>query len=287
MIVLKKLVRMLGSYKKYAEFGYRFECPRCTTNSGKMHMYANIQLMVFHCFKCKYGGSLGNLVGNKLPNNTKIMNKREVINNHNTKSGIGYIRITPNDDFVLAKLSVKYLEKRGISPKRAYQMKVGYAIDGKFSGRLIIPIFEDGEMVYFVARSIDKQEPKELSPQDGLGYSPRKSVLYGLDELRKNPEVIIVEGIFDCERLKSYGYDSVSTIGSNFTNEHLGKIMSKKPKSMCVMYDGDEAGRIAAKKAMSLIRSRYRGNSYCVDIVGDPDEMTCQDVKECLATYAP
>ncbi|MGA7410202.1 MAG: hypothetical protein WBW33_06935 [Bryobacteraceae bacterium] len=79
------------------------------------------------------------------------------------------------------------------------------------SGRLVIPIHnERGELVAYAGRSIDGSEPRYKLP---AGF--RKSqVLFSLHRVT-GPDVIVVEGFFDCMKVWQAGHQAVvSLMGS-------------------------------------------------------------------------
>lgn len=127
-----------------------------------------------------------------------------------------------------------------------------------FRDRLIFPIFnERGECVGFGGRTLDPHtEPKYLNSPESKVF--RKSeILYGLfqskESIRTEGEVFLVEGYFDYLSLWEKGIRNVvATCGTALTEHHLKKL---KPfaEEWYILYDGDEAGRKAALRAVSLI----------------------------------
>lgn len=113
---------------------------------------------------------------------------------------------------------------------------------------------------------------------------PRQEVVYGLDELLQQKDIILVEGIFDAEHLKRLGYFSASLLGSSLSDVQLGKILGKHPRSITFMFDGDEGGRLGQKRAVAKCVSRYRGpiRQALLPDGKDPDALTKEEVVEVL-----
>ncbi len=127
-----------------------------------------------------------------------------------------------------------------------------------FRDRLIFPIFnERGECVGFGGRTLDPQgEPKYLNSPESKVFK-KGETLYGLfqskEEIKTKGEVFLVEGYFDYLSLWEKGIRNVvATCGTALTENHLKKL---KPlaEEWYILYDGDEAGKKAALRAMSLI----------------------------------
>lgn len=185
-----------------------------------------------------------------------------------------------------------YLRERGISRETAEQFFLGYAPsegrvlasllraqnlslemaveagllkrgeDGSyldlFRDRLIFPIFnERGECVGFGGRTLDPQgEPKYLNSPESKVFK-KSEILYGLfqskESIKTEGVVFLVEGYFDYLSLWEKGIkNAAATCGTALTENHLKKL---KPfaEEWYILYDGDEAGRKAALRAISLI----------------------------------
>jgi DNA primase len=148
--------------------------------------------------------------------------------------------------------------------------------------RVIIPIEEGGEIVCWVARTLDGADLKELSPP--VSVSNRSHYVYGLDSIEEGTKIAIVEGIFDCLKLKSYGYNAVSSMGAHISHEQVGKILAKNPSEIYIMFDGDEAGKDGAKDAFNKFFERAGMGYYWkikiaqVPAGKDPDNLSKDEV---------
>jgi DNA primase len=124
----------------------------------------------------------------------------------------------------------------------------------RFRDRLMFPIRDSrGRVIGFGGRVIDQGEPKYLnSPESPLFHKGRE--LYGLYEARQArrdfKRLIIVEGYMDVVRLHQAGITyAVATLGTATTQEHLNKLF-KMTSEVVFCFDGDGAGRRAARRAM-------------------------------------
>jgi DNA primase len=124
----------------------------------------------------------------------------------------------------------------------------------RFRDRLMFPIRDSrGRVIGFGGRVIDQGEPKYLnSPESPLFHKGRE--LYGLYEAkaarRDFKRLMIVEGYMDVVRLHQAGITyAVATLGTATTQEHLNKLF-KMTSEVVFCFDGDAAGRRAARRAM-------------------------------------
>jgi DNA primase len=124
----------------------------------------------------------------------------------------------------------------------------------RFRDRLMFPIRDSrGRVIGFGGRVIDQGEPKYLnSPESPLFHKGRE--LYGLYEARQArrdfKRLMIVEGYMDVVRLHQAGITyAVATLGTATTQEHLNKLF-KMTSEVVFCFDGDAAGRRAARRAM-------------------------------------
>lgn len=188
-----------------------------------------------------------------------------------------------------AKEAVSYLQGRGLTGEVARDFLLGFAPslktglqsafpdveretwqevglvverDGqwidKFRARVIFPIRDlRGQIIGFGGRIIQASEhaPKYLNSPE-TPYFHKSQTLYGLYELIKrirNPlSILVVEGYMDVVALVQMGvYHAVATLGTATTEQHL-TLLFRYTSVVVFAFDGDKAGREAAKKALSV-----------------------------------
>jgi DNA primase len=126
----------------------------------------------------------------------------------------------------------------------------------RFRNRVMFPILDArGNVIGFGGRVIGEGEPKYLnSPETPLFEKGRE--LYGLYQARRairdENQVIVVEGYMDVVALAQHGVDNaVATLGTSTTSHHLAKLM-KLADNVVFCFDGDNAGRKAAWRALEV-----------------------------------
>lgn len=182
------------------------------------------------------------------------------------------------------------LAKRGISS--AVLLDAGLELKGrnnstydKFRNRVMIPIKDArGKIVGFGGRVLDDGLPKYLNTGETEWFNKR-SILFGLDvaleAIRKQKQIIIVEGYMDAISLHAAGIGNVvASMGTAFASEQA-KLIARMADDIVFCYDSDSAGRRASVRAVSV--ARHAGLK--VRIAGvpdgkDPDEFVREHGKE-------
>ncbi len=180
----------------------------------------------------------------------------------------------------------QYLERRGVSAEIIARFGLGYAPDDwqalatifphyqdetlaraglvidhesgrrydRFRHRIIFPIHDrKGRVIALGGRALDGSEPKYLnSPETPLFEKGRE--LYALplarDGIRTHGYAIVVEGYMDVLALHQAGLDNaVAVLGTAATAQHV-KTLLAMTDTLVFCFDGDEAGRRAAWRAL-------------------------------------
>lgn len=126
-----------------------------------------------------------------------------------------------------------------------------------FRDRLMFPIRDTrGRVLGFGARALGDVKPKYLNTGDTELFN-KSNVLYGLyEELQTNRHIdylIVVEGYMDVIALHQMGVQgAVAALGTAFTQGHL-HLVRRYSKKLFICFDGDNAGKRAAQRAMETI----------------------------------
>lgn len=133
----------------------------------------------------------------------------------------------------------------------------------RFRNRLMFPIRDiKGRVIAFGGRVMSADEkPKYLnSPETPIFHKGHE--LYGLYEARKAlkdfDNIIIVEGYMDVIALAQHGVkNAVATLGTATSETHVQRLF-KLTSEIVFCFDGDDAGRRAAVRALSNTMSSLR-----------------------------
>ncbi len=127
----------------------------------------------------------------------------------------------------------------------------------RFVNRIMFPIKNiHGDVVGFGGRSIGDKMPKYLNSPETVIFN-KSNTLYNIniakDYIKEKNYLILVEGYMDVIKLHKYGYKNViATLGTAFTDSHA-KYIKRYTNDVVIIYDGDEAGMKAAKKASDIL----------------------------------
>ena len=132
----------------------------------------------------------------------------------------------------------------------------------RFRDRIIFPIHDSrGRIVGFGGRVLGDDKPKYLnSPETAVFHKGQE--LYGLYEARKYNrqlnEIIVVEGYMDVIALAQQGLrNAVATLGTATSEEHIKRLFRVVP-NILFCFDGDNAGRKAAWRALEATLSNLK-----------------------------
>ena len=174
-----------------------------------------------------------------------------------TKFGIGY---APDSWTAL----VDWLRSKGYTDQElrdsglvTVSRKNGNLFD-RFRDRLMFPIIDvRGNVIGFGGRIMndkDKNAAKYLNSPETLIFNKRKN-LFALNLAKKSKlgYLILVEGYMDAIALHQYGFDcAVASLGTALT-EDGANLLSRYTEQVVLIYDGDEAGQNATKRAIPIL----------------------------------
>lgn len=159
----------------------------------------------------------------------------------------------------------------------------------RFRDRLLFVVRDErGRPVGFGGRALSPEtEPKYLnSPESPLFQ--KKRLLYGFTDareaIRRRERAVLVEGYFDHLALFLAGVEeTVASMGTALTPEQAAKLKRLAPK-VVLCYDGDDAGRSAARGAIALFLAQGLEVSVARLPDGeDPDDVRRREGPEALA----
>ncbi|MDI6402584.1 DNA primase [Balneolaceae bacterium ANBcel3] len=153
-----------------------------------------------------------------------------------------------------AGINTEYLRESGLIKKS--DRSQGYY--DTFRGRIMFPIFNPGgKVIAFGGRTLSdsKKIPKYINSPQTPVYD-KSEVLYGIhtakNEIRKNGEVLLVEGYTDVISMHQAGVGNVvSTSGTALTNRQV-HMMRRYGDVLLMIFDADAAGMKAAVRGVKI-----------------------------------
>ncbi len=132
-----------------------------------------------------------------------------------------------------------------------------------FRGRLVIPIRDwRGRTVGFGARRLTDDEqsgPKYINTPETRWFK-KSTLVYGLDraleKVRRSGRLVLVEGYTDVMAAHQAGVTNVAAVmGTATTEDHAAIVRRTGARRVTLVFDGDEAGRKAAWRALAGLLS--------------------------------
>jgi DNA primase len=277
---------------------------RCPIHRGERDdaFHVDLRKKVFHCFACQAGGNVLDLVaamehcsiraaalklqawfGSPQPERPPAPRplaasgqKGELV-----REKLG--RNLPLR-FALAGVNTShaYLSQRGISPATAREFGVGfYSGDGLLKGRIVIPIRnEGGELVAYAGRAVDGRTPKYQLPS---GF--RKGLeLFNLHRAAAtgNETVIVVEGYFDCLRVRQAGFPCVVALMGCALSTEQERLLLERFRRLVLMLDGDTAGRASSQRLSARLSEKCSVVVVALPDGAQPDQLPPETIGRLL-----
>lgn len=156
-----------------------------------------------------------------------------------------------------------------------------------FRGRVMFPIIDvSGNIVAFGGRVLDDSKPKYLNSAETPAFRKNKT-LFALNFAKNSSEesFILCEGYMDVIAMHSAGFtNAVATLGTAVTSEHA-RIIKRYTSKAVLAYDGDEAGKKAADRAVKLLEEAgVESRILVMRDAKDPDEFIKKFGREAFRT---
>nr|HAT8714664.1 DNA primase [Legionella jordanis] len=216
--------------------------------------------------------------------------------------------------------AIAYLKQRGLSGEIAKLYQLGYAPaewqtlekyfkrhraelittgmlieknDGKtydrYRDRIMFPIHDrHGRIIGFGGRAIaSSQKPKYLNSPETIIFQKSRE-LYGLHQILKTQKsvdhILIVEGYMDVIALAQHGIcNAVAALGTATSIYHI-QLLSKYSQKLIFCFDGDNAGRQAAWRALESclpqLHSGLNASFIFLPEGHDPDSLVREEGSE-------
>lgn len=248
--------------------------------------------------------------GHETPVETEEQRRRRMILDAHELAATLYHHLLKNTSEGYGALA--YLRSRGFTDKWIDEFRIGYAPDSwdtlvrflaekkfdlplmetgglimartgsdgyydRFRNRILFPIHDaQGRVIGFSGRVIGEGQPKYLNSPETPVFSKSRT-LFNLHRarpaIRKTGRAVLFEGHVDVIRAYGTGTrNAIATMGTALTEQHC-TALRRLAEHVVLCYDGDEAGRTAAARALVMLEAA--GCSVTVALL--PDGMDPDD----------
>lgn len=243
-----------------------FDCPMCSEEKGKYdgdgkgNLEVNYAKGVYKCWSCwernNMYGTLVRLI--KKYGTNKNLKDYLLIAPKNTYQKLdkleeapilqlpkGYKKLSECSEYDNKyKQAYEYVKSRGISDDTIKEYQIGYTIEGKYRGRIIVPSFDvDNNLNYFIARSFEKwMDNKYLNPE-----ARKELIIFNENKINWDSTIYLVEGAFD----HIVTPNSIPLLGKLVSDKLFMTLQTKAKGDIILVMDG---GEIERKDSMNIYK---------------------------------
>jgi len=292
LLLLALLEEVLGTYKMYRkQTEAAFFCPACGHHKKKLQV--NIQTGGWHCWVCQVDNKMGgksffslfkkiNATPEQFARLTEIIGEsRPAIDDGTVSAYDADVKILPKEFLSLTKVSnspmyqhaIHYLMRRGVTAMDVVKYNIGYADEGKYKNKVIVPSYdEEGKLNFFVCRAFMKDDPYTHQLPDWT-----KDIVGFECFVNWNMPIVIVEGVFDAIAVK---INAIPLFGKTVGDDLHLKILRNRVSDIYICLDRD-----AIKNSIKYLET-FIGegrNVYFVDLPGkDPSAIGFEGMRKIL-----
>ena len=245
IVVITILDTTLGVGSSLKGNEQQHHCPFCHHHKKKLQV--NLDTQQWHCWVCNSKGRSISSLLRKLNVDKRDLDRlhkiygdepaysptEEYIIKLQLPKEFKQLHFKPSGLFnPIYNKAVHYLTQRGITDSEIVKYNIGYCEDGLYSGRIIIPSYdENGELNYFIARSFYEDEKMKYK-----NPPVNRDVIVFENQINWNEPITLVEGAFDAFSVKR---NVIPLLGKFLLSKLKNKIFEKGVKEITIMLDSD------------------------------------------------
>lgn len=258
-----------GPIKKPHPDEINITCPKC---NGKDKLFFNTTKRLYNCFKCGAGTTtswlvdvLGYtrrdafmlLIGRPIETLDRFhdvlrglfstvsvdhaVNKPNCIDGSTIKHYLNDFIPIGIGNMLADTIGGEYMKSRGFSLDHCRAWGLMYAHTGKFRDRIIIPIWQNGNLVYFQGRSITNHQNKYYNPSITTDNVCKNDFIFNIDTAKQYETIYICEGAFNA---MSIGPCACALFGKTLSLTQYEQIITKINKTsnivICLDYGAEQ-----------------------------------------------
>jgi len=282
-------------------------CPFCGNEKFKCWVKGT----GWHCFRCEESGNVFrlfrelNIKPGQLNMSTEDLRNKVLKASSNQRFGNGKDKLLPRLEMMpfppefkeiykknksnACQMAYKLLERRGLDYMDVKRWNIGYAESGDYLQHLIFPVQDEHHknVTFQARRFIGNFDPKTKNPfDDGTTYS-KTDALYGVQWVKENDPIVIVEGPFDAIyldkvfRLLEMPHKAIALLGHKISRIQIMYLEYFSPSALWVMFDSDAVKD--ARSTAAELSTWYEAPVYITELEsGDPDDLTPEELLEKL-----
>jgi DNA primase len=263
-MINKNNLSFLGKFRENRDELIFKTCPFC--ENSKSNFQINLEKNVYNCWVCSASGRLTTL----LKKNGIEIDERRWQSSNTTKEIIPEKLDFSGFTLIDYEKHRKFLSSRGIDPEDVSRYNLFSTDYGRYKNKLIIPLMEGNNVVYFVSRDMFAK-----GRYNNPVINKKEHLLYYMGNENKM-SLYIVEGAFDAISVNKLGFSVAMLLGSSISTEQLTKIRRIGFKEVIICLDGD------LKKKATALCSKIRDLGFKSKIIlfpgnEDPNDLYVAD----------
>lgn len=275
--------QILGDYKQFGNGEHYFQCPFCHNHKKKFAI--NTVKTVFHCWHCgAKGRSLITLFKRLDVSPSQLKDLRALLPDEQIRNYVeeetttdlylppGYKPLWVSSKNIHYLNALKYLKNRGIAGYDIIRYQMGYAMDGPYANRIIVPSYDaNNKLNYFIARSFYDSGIKYKNPPVS------KNVVMFENQINWKMPLVLCEGVFDAIAIRR---NAIPILGKFVPKKLLKTMIKHQVKDVYVALDEDA---LTEAREIENSLSNYGMNVKLVNLdKKDPSELGFKDTWECI-----
>lgn len=140
---------------------------------------------------------------------------------------------------------------------RKIKIPIFIAYKGKFKDRIILPIYDGEDIIYFQGRTINGNDNKYFNPK-----VEKQNIIFNKNKFIKNKPIFITEGIIDAQSINN---NTTCCLGKEINDDFLD-ILYTYTNDIYVVLDNDEDGIKSLKKLMERSKHNQKLNYFLMPL---------------------
>ena len=208
----------------------KYCCPFC--DDSDFHLGVHLVKRIFHCFHCGISGKTDNLTPalnsfkRRVEDYFKLKGQTSPERKEDLKLPYSFQTISPTSG-----LPFRYLCRRKITIPEIKKYHIGYCPESTYEERIIVPIYDDYILKYYVGRSYTNRTPKYMN-----AMVQKRNTIFRTHGGTPT-KVVVVEGVFDAIRVGKV-MPAVAILGKEI-NQGQVKAISEYASEAIVLLDPD------------------------------------------------
>jgi len=267
-------------------------------NKKRFHLEYNSGQSVYHCFNCNASGSFLELYS--ILKNISINEAKKELYQYNPENLIQILSTRKKEKFIkeiehevfnyilddcvgLDYNNGGYIQMQYKSKLKQFKndrkipdnFKLFIAYRGEYQGRVLLPIYDGNDIVYFQGRLLENDDDSVKYKNPTL---QKESIILNKGKFDRNKYIVITEGIIDALQIGDQG---TSCLGATISNEFIEELLTFTDMGVIIALDNDERGK---KEMVKFIKTnKYASN---VRYFLFPNKYNCKDFGELVNKYS-